>query len=62
MIVAVALVGSRRILGGIVVPSVPLNSPKNVSEGSEMPSSKIWIDTECTESPVKLRNLEVLIL
>ena len=59
MIVAVALVGSRRILGGITMPSALLSSPRNVSGGSEMPSSMIWVDTVCTESPIKLKDLEV---
>ena len=61
MIEAVALVGSRRILGGTVMPSALLSSPKNVSEGSEMPSSTIWMDTVCRESPVKIIVLEVVI-
>ena len=37
-----------------------LNSPKNVSEGSEMLSSMIWMDTVCRESPVKIRVLVVV--
>ena len=61
MIVAVALVGFRQILGGITMPSALLRRPKNVSEGSEMPSSMIWMDTCCIESPVKPRTLEVSI-
>ena len=62
MIVAVALVGSRRTLGVTAVPLAPLSSPKNVSaEDSWMPSSMIWMDTFCTESLLKTRTLEVLI-
>lgn len=58
MIVAVALLGWRRTFGGITTPSA-LNWPRNVSEGSGLPSSMIWIDTICTESPVKSSSLEV---
>ncbi len=43
------------------MPSALLNRPKKVSEGSEMPSSTIWMDTFCRESPVKIRVLEVVI-
>ena len=61
MIVAVALLGSRWTLGGNNVSLAVLSSPENVSGGSEIPSSMIWIDTVWTKSPVKLRNLDVLI-
>ena len=56
MILAVALLGSRRTLGGVTaMPTGLFNIPKNVSGGSEMPSSMISMETDCTESPVKLR-------
>ena len=61
MIVAVALLGFRWTLGGNNVSLAVLSSPENVSGGSEIPSSMIWMDTVWTKSPVKLRNLDVLI-
>ena len=59
MIVAVALSGWRRTLDEIIMPSALLSWPRNVSEGSEIPSSMIWMNTACIESPVKFRSLEV---
>jgi hypothetical protein len=59
MIVAVALLGWRRTLDGNTMPSALLNRPRNISEGSKSLSSMIWIETVCTESPVKLRSIEV---